>query len=97
MHRHRPEGDLAAARAAARQRAWELTGDAAPGAGGALITLDIDATIVTSCAEKDQAMRRWNKTFWIVPILSVRCVNLWVRLSVYFGRMPGGSAGNVDL
>ena len=36
------------ARAAARQRAWELAGDAAPGAGGTLIPLDVDATIVTA-------------------------------------------------
>jgi hypothetical protein len=43
------------ARAAARQRAWELAGDAAPGADGGLITVDIDATIVTSCSEKDRA------------------------------------------
>jgi hypothetical protein len=34
------------ARAAARERAWALAGDAAPGADGALIPVDIDATIV---------------------------------------------------
>ncbi len=38
------------ARAAARERAWALAGDAAPGADGKLITVDIDATIVTSCS-----------------------------------------------
>ena len=36
-------------RAAARQRAWALAGDAAPGFGGGLIKAGIDATIVTSC------------------------------------------------
>jgi Transposase DDE domain group 1 len=49
------------ARAAARQRAWELAGDAAPGADGTLITVDIDATIVTACSEKDQAARPGRK------------------------------------
>jgi Transposase DDE domain group 1 len=34
------------ARAAARERAWALAGDRAPGTDGALIPVDIDATIV---------------------------------------------------
>ncbi len=34
------------ARAAARERAWALAGQKAPGAGGGLIPVDIDATIV---------------------------------------------------
>ena len=34
------------ARAAARERAWALAGDRAPGADGSLIPVDIDATIV---------------------------------------------------
>jgi hypothetical protein len=34
------------ARAAARERAWALAGDRAPGADGNLIPVDIDATIV---------------------------------------------------
>src|SRR5262249_40323668 len=37
---------IRAARAAARERAWDLAGQAAPGADGELITIDIDATIV---------------------------------------------------
>jgi hypothetical protein len=41
---------IRAARAAARERAWELAGNAAHGAGGGLVTVDIDATIVTSCS-----------------------------------------------
>jgi hypothetical protein len=36
------------ARAAGRERAWALAGDAAPGAGAGLVTVDIDATIVTA-------------------------------------------------
>jgi Transposase DDE domain group 1 len=34
------------ARAAARERAWALAGDRAPGADGSLVPVDIDATIV---------------------------------------------------
>jgi hypothetical protein len=37
---------IRAARATARERAWMLAGDAAPGADGALVTADPDATIV---------------------------------------------------
>ena len=37
---------IRAARAAARQRVWDLAGDAAPAAGGGLLTVNIDATIV---------------------------------------------------
>jgi Transposase DDE domain group 1 len=64
------------ARAAARARAWALAGDASPGTDGALITVDIDATIVTSCSEKDQAALTWKKTFGFHPVrreaLSIR-------------------------
>jgi hypothetical protein len=56
------------ARAAARQRAWDLAGDAAPGADGGLVTVDIDATIVTSCSEKEQAMPTWKKTYGHHPL-----------------------------
>ena len=59
---------IRAARAAARQRAWELAGDAAPGAGSGLVTVDIDATIVTSCSEKEQAMPTWKKTYGHHPL-----------------------------
>jgi Transposase DDE domain group 1 len=37
---------IRAARSAARERAWGLAGDAAPGAGGGLVTAGLDATIV---------------------------------------------------
>ena len=56
------------ARAAARQRAWALAGDAAPGADGGLIPVDIDATIVTACSEKEQAAPTWKKTFGFHPL-----------------------------
>jgi len=70
---------IRAARAAARQRAWELAGDAAPGADGGLVTMDIDATIVTSCSEKEQAMPTWKKTYGHHP------------LTVFADHGPGGS------
>jgi hypothetical protein len=58
---------IRAARAAARQRAWELPGDTAPGADGGPITVDIDATIVTACSEKEKAAPTW-KTYGLHPI-----------------------------
>jgi hypothetical protein len=51
------------ARAAARERAWALAGDRAPGAGGGLIPLDIDVTIVTTHSEKGKAAPTWKNTF----------------------------------
>ena len=59
---------IRSARAAARERAWALAGDAAPGADGGLVTVDIDATVVTSCSEKDQATPTWKKTFGFHPL-----------------------------
>jgi DDE family transposase len=59
---------IRAARAAARRQAWEMAGDAAPGADGGLVTVDIDATIVTSCSEKEQAMPTWKKTYGHHPL-----------------------------
>jgi hypothetical protein len=41
---------IRAVRAAARGRPWGLAGDAAPGTDGGLVTVDIDATIVTACS-----------------------------------------------
>src|SRR5258708_6245623 len=56
------------ARAAARDQAWALAGDAAPGADGGPVTVDIDATIVTACSEKEQAAPTWKKTFGFHPL-----------------------------
>ena len=39
---------IRAARAAARERAWALAGDAAPGAGSGPVVIDLDATIVVA-------------------------------------------------
>ena len=52
---------IRAARAAARERAWTLAGDAAPGAGGGLVTVDLDATVVIAHSEKEQAAPTWKK------------------------------------
>ena len=59
---------IRAARAAARERAWSLAGDAAPGAGGGLVTIDLDATIVIAHSEKEQAAPTWKKTFGHHPL-----------------------------
>jgi hypothetical protein len=56
------------ARAAARERAWALAGDAAPGADGGLVTIDLDATIVIAHSEKQQASPTWKKTFGFHPM-----------------------------
>ncbi len=56
------------ARAAARERAWALAGDSAPGAAGALVTVDLDATIVIAHSDKDQAAPTWKKTFGFRPL-----------------------------
>jgi Transposase DDE domain group 1 len=59
---------IRAARAAARERAWGLAGEAAPGAGSGLVTVDIDATIVTACSEKEKAASTWKKTWGFHPL-----------------------------
>ncbi len=59
---------IRAARAAARERAWALAGPAAPGAGGGLIPVDIDATIVIAHSDKEQAAPTWKKTFGFHPL-----------------------------
>jgi hypothetical protein len=56
------------ARAAARERAWALGGDRAPGADGSLIPVDIDATIVLAHSEKEKAAPTWKKTFGFHPL-----------------------------
>jgi hypothetical protein len=59
---------IRAARAAARERAWALAGERAPGADGALIPVDIDATIVVAHSEKENAAATWKKTFGFHPL-----------------------------
>jgi hypothetical protein len=59
---------IRAARAAARERAWALAGTAAPGADGGLVTVDLDATLVTSYSEKENARPTWKKTYGFHPL-----------------------------
>ena len=56
------------ARAAARERAWALAGERAPGADGSLIPVDLDATIVLAHSEKEKAASTWKKTFGFHPL-----------------------------
>src|SRR5882757_5227491 len=56
------------ARAAARERAWALAGDRAPGADGSLIPVDIDATIVIAHSDKENAAPTWKKTYGHHPL-----------------------------
>jgi hypothetical protein len=56
------------ARAQARARAWALAGDAAPGADGGLIPVDLDATIVIAHSDKEQAAPTWKKSFGFHPM-----------------------------
>jgi len=56
------------ARAAARERAWALGGERAPGAGGALVTVDLDATVVLAHSEKENAAPTWKKTYGFHPL-----------------------------
>ena len=56
------------ARAAARERAWALAGERAPGGDGSLIPVDIDATIVIAHSEKEKTAPTWKKTFGFHPL-----------------------------
>src|SRR5215467_6964564 len=47
-----------------------LAGDAAPGAGGGRVTVDLDATIVTAYSDKEQAACTWKKTWGFHPLAS---------------------------
>ena len=59
---------IQAARAAARERAWALAGQAAPGTDGGLVTVDLNATLVTAFSQKEQAAPTWKKTFGFHPL-----------------------------
>ena len=60
-------GRVRAARAAARERAWEA--GAAPEPGGEL-RIDFDATISIAHSEKENAAATWKKTFGFHPLLA---------------------------
>ncbi len=56
------------ARAAARERAWTLAGERAPGGDGTLIPVNVDATIVLAHSEKERAAPTWKKTYGFHPL-----------------------------
>jgi Transposase DDE domain group 1 len=60
-------GRVRAARAAARERAWQA--GAAP-AGGTELRIDFDATISIAYSEKQNAAATWKKTFGFHPLLA---------------------------
>jgi Transposase DDE domain group 1 len=70
---------IGAARAAAGERAWQLAGPAAPGAGGELITAGIGAALVTAHSDKEQAAPTRKKRYGFHP------------LTVFAGHGPGGN------
>lgn len=59
---------LRAARAAARRRAWEA--DGGPPLVDGLLTIDVDATLVTAHSEKDGAAGTYKGTFGFHPLLA---------------------------
>ncbi|WP_410007850.1 IS1380 family transposase [Planotetraspora sp. A-T 1434] len=59
---------IRAARATARERAWALAGQNAPGADGELIPLDIDATIVIAHSDKQHAAPTWKRSYGFHPM-----------------------------
>jgi hypothetical protein len=89
---------------AARERAWTLAGDAAPGAGGGPVTIDLDATIVIAHSEKEQASPTWKKTFDLLTELpDVSAVQgTWASLRPIVGlsqrcRSPGRGSHDPSL
>ncbi len=61
------------ARAEARERAWAMAGDAAPGYGATAadpVVVDIDATIVIAHSEKEQAAPTFKRTYGFHPLLA---------------------------
>jgi hypothetical protein len=59
---------IRAARARAREQAWHLAGDRAPGAAGGPVTVDIDATIVIAHSDKQLAAPTWKHTYGFYPL-----------------------------
>jgi hypothetical protein len=83
------------ARAAARERAWALAGDAAPGADGSLIAVDLDATIVTAHSEKEQAAPTWKKTFGFHPLAAFADHGAGAGGEALAIKLRPGNAGSV--
>jgi len=63
--------EIAAARAAARARAWQLAGEHAPDSGidaSAPLIIDVDATLVTAHSEKESAAPTFKRGFGFHPL-----------------------------
>jgi Transposase DDE domain group 1 len=56
------------ARAAARERAWQLAGPWAPGDGDGRLVVDVDATLVTAHSDKERAAPTWKKGYGFHPL-----------------------------
>lgn len=67
------------ARSSARARAWALAGEHAPGSGGALIPVDLDATIVRAHSDKEHAAPTRKRTFGFHP------------MTAFIDHYPGGT------
>lgn len=64
---------VAQARARAREQVWELAGDRAPDHGAsaeAPLVIDLDATLVTSHSDKEQARPTFKKGYGFHPLLA---------------------------
>jgi hypothetical protein len=59
---------IGTARAAAREQAWKLAGQSAPGSGNAVVIADIDAPRVTAHSDKEQAAPTWKKGYGFHPL-----------------------------
>ncbi|WP_113702244.1 IS1380 family transposase [Nonomuraea lactucae] len=59
---------IRAARATARERAWQLAGHHAPGTDGQPVIVDLDATIVISHSDKQHAAPTWKKSYGFHPM-----------------------------
>ena len=81
------------ARAAARERAWALAGDRAPGADASLIPVDLDATIVLAHSEKEKAAPTWKKTYGLLTEL--RGLSLQFRGWVVSGAVTVPDHGRI--
>jgi hypothetical protein len=61
---------IRSARAAVRKRVWSLAADHSPVGQDGQVILDIDAALVTSHSEKEDATATWKKTFGHHPLLA---------------------------
>src|ERR1700744_4028617 len=82
------------ARAAAREGAWAVAGDAAPGADGGLVVVDLDATIVIAHSEKEQAAPTWKKTFGFHPMTAWADPGAAAKAEPLASELRPGNAGS---